>query len=472
MRFRKPPAGKSDVLRMRRDEKLTPKIFYKLIIITTLTFFTSGCAVNGATLSAATGHDKKIELKPLNLTNKDRILILASHPDDEAIGAAGVIQKALQENIPVKIVYLTKGDNNHPSFVMNQKWLFFGPKTILMMGQRRGQEAVRGMEFLGVKKDQLVFLGYPDCGTEKIFTSFWDEKKPFKSMLTRVRQVPYEDALSPRAPYVGESVIKDLKQVIVDFKPTKIFVSHPLDSNNDHRAFPLYLYVALWDLREQIAAPEIYGYLIHWGKWPLPRGNNPQLSIAPPKDWLEKDAAWFSLALDEASLKKKNHVISFYKTQIGYNSSYLHTFVRKNELFASITIADLNSFSENNLNNSVVYTKDDEFIYIKLASNYWNKEANRLRMFLIGYRKTISFEQMPKIRVDISGPLDKIYVYDKGQSIYLPDAKSEIRSHGKELWIKIPLKDLNDPEFILTSLDIRNPDLRERGGWRLMRLTK
>lgn len=417
-------------------------------------------------------YGKEIELKPLNLSaEKDRILILAPHPDDEAIGAAGVIQKAVQENIPFKIVYLTYGDNNGPSFIVNQKRLVFRRKAVLMMGQLRGQEAIQGMESLGVKKDQLVFLGYPDWGTENIFTSFWGDKKPFRSMLTRVRQVPYQEALSPGSPYLGESILKDLKKIIQEFQPTKIFVSHPLDRNRDHRALFLYLQVALWDLNGQIVSPDVYGYLIHWNKWPLPRGNNPQLSIVPPKDWPEKDTVWFSLVLDENSLRQKQKAISFYKTQVGYNPPFLYTFARKNELFTSITTSDLNRLSTFNLNDSVAYTKDNEFIYVKLTSNYWNKEANNLRMFFIGYKKGIPFEQMPKIRVDIMGQPNKISAYDKGRYVYLPEVKSEIKSKGKELCIKIPIKDLNDPEFVLTSLDIRNVDLREEGGWHLMKLT-
>ncbi|MBI5024101.1 MAG: hypothetical protein HZC18_03775 [Candidatus Omnitrophica bacterium] len=260
--------------------------------------------------------------------------------------------------------------------------------------------------------------------------------------------------------------------MITDFKPTKIFVSHPLDTHKDHRAFPLYLQVALWDLEGQIAEPEVYGYLIHWDKWPLPRGNNPQLSIAPPKDWPEKDTVWFSFDLDEGSLKKKQQAISFYKTQVGYNPPFLYTFARKNELFTRITTAGLSRFSEFDLNNAIAYTKDDEFIYVKLTSNYWNKETNKLQMFLIGYKREIPFDQMPKIRVDIVGPPNKISVYDQGRNIYLREVESEIKSKGKELWIKVPLKDLNNPEFILTSLDIRNADLREEGGWRLIKLTE
>lgn len=198
--------------------------------------------------------------------------------------------------------------------------------------------------------------------------------------------------------------------------------------------------------------------------------NSPQLSIAPPKNWPEKDTVWFSFDLDEDSLKKKQQSISFYKTQVGYNPPFLYTFARKNELFASITTADLNRFSEFDLNNSIAYTKDDQFIYIKLTSNYWNKETNKLQIFLIGYKKGTPFEQMPKIRVDIAGPPNKISVYDKGRNIYLANAKSGIKAKGKELWIKVPLKDLNDSEFILTSLDVRNADLREEGSWWLIKL--
>ena len=52
----------------------------------------------------------------LSLTEQDKVLILAPHPDDEAIGTAGVIQKAVQLGSPLKILYLTHGDNNELAF--------------------------------------------------------------------------------------------------------------------------------------------------------------------------------------------------------------------------------------------------------------------------------------------------------------------------------------------------------------------
>ena len=406
---------------------------------------------------------KEYEFKPLNLYSvKDRILILSPHPDDEVIGTAGIIQKAQRCNIPLKIVYLTNGDNNEPSFIVDQKRLVLLPKAVLTMGKKRIYEAINGMNSLGVKRDQLVFLGYPDWGTEKIFTSFWFDKKPFKSMLTRVRHVPYEEALSPGAPYLGESILKDLIKIIQDFKPTKIFVSHPIDTHRDHRAFFLFLQIALWDLEVE---PEIYGYLVHWNRWPYRK----QLFITPPKDWPIKDTTWFSWNLDEVDIKKKRQAISFYKTQIGYNPPFLFSFVRQNELFSDIKISDLSQYSEFNIEDSVVYKKDASFVYIKLKSDILEIETKQLQIFLIGYKKQVPFNQMPKIRIDI-GSTKNLSVYDKGININVPDAKIEIDNKTKEVFIRFPIGSLNYPDNILTFFDHRKSYLKTERSWWVIKM--
>ena len=37
------------------------------------------------------------------------------------------------------------------------------------------------MGILGVREEDLVFLGYPDHGTDQMFVYNWDNNKPFKS---------------------------------------------------------------------------------------------------------------------------------------------------------------------------------------------------------------------------------------------------------------------------------------------------
>ena len=46
------------------------------------------------------------QLEPMpEFRDNDRILILAPHPDDEAIGAGGIIQEALKRKLPIKVAY-------------------------------------------------------------------------------------------------------------------------------------------------------------------------------------------------------------------------------------------------------------------------------------------------------------------------------------------------------------------------------
>ena len=163
------------------------------------------------------------------LKETDRILILAPHPDDETIGAAGIIQEAVARKLPVKVVYLTNGDSNELAFIVYEKRLVFKSSGAIAMGKLRHDEAIAAMSSLGVSPENMIFLGYPDAGTLTIFQQYWGvTAAPFKSLLTRVRNVPYQHSYSFGAPYVGESILRDLKSVLLDFKPTRIFVSHPM----------------------------------------------------------------------------------------------------------------------------------------------------------------------------------------------------------------------------------------------------
>ena len=92
----------------------------------------------------------------------DRVLVLSAHPDDETIGAAGAIQKALKAGAAVKVVYYTNGDNNEPAFSIYEKRLTFRKGEFLYMGEVRRQEAVSAMSYLGLSSKDLIFLGYPE----------------------------------------------------------------------------------------------------------------------------------------------------------------------------------------------------------------------------------------------------------------------------------------------------------------------
>jgi len=194
------------------------------------------------------------------IEKSDRILILAPHPDDETIGCAGIIQQAIAVGARLEVVYMTNGDHNEISFIVYEKRLTLRKGEFIHMGEVRRKEAINAMKQLGLSEDKLIFLGYPDFGTFKIFTQYWQAKRPFRDLLTRISSVPYKENLSFGAPYTGESILSDLKKALLTYKPNKIFVSHPLDTNVDHRTLYLFLQIALLDLNKEVSCSKIYPY--------------------------------------------------------------------------------------------------------------------------------------------------------------------------------------------------------------------
>jgi len=215
----------------------------------------------------------------ISFNENDKILILAPHPDDEAIGACGVIEKALKKNAKVKVVCYTNGDSNELSFIVYEKRITFRKGEFLHMGEVRRRETMWAMVSLGVRPENIIFLGYPDFGTLEIFTKYWGNVTPYKGLFTKVSKVSYREAMSMNAPYVGESILKDIEKIILDFKPTKIFISHPGDVNRDRRSLYLFLQVALWNLEGKVESPQIFPYIIHVARWPMPRGYHPELEL-------------------------------------------------------------------------------------------------------------------------------------------------------------------------------------------------
>ena len=339
------------------------------------------------------------------ITKDDRILILAPHPDDETIGAGGVIQKALKANAAIKVVWLTNGDNNELAFIVYKKRIVFSKNELLHLGEVRRQEAIAAMKVLGLRDDQMAFLGYPDFGTLEVFKRYWGDTKPFKSMLTRVRNVPYQDSPSYNALYVGESILNDLRKILKDFQPTKIFTTLPSDINADHRAAHLFLQVALWDLENKIPPPECYSFLVHSAKWPVPRGFHPKEPLLPPKVFSNSQIEWKILDLTPEEIKKKNQAIAVFKTQIEYSPSYLFSFNRKNELFGKYKTVNLqqaykgtidwediknqwpiegNVIDEKNDDqhiDSVVYAIKDNFLYVRIKLKNWRSELMGLNLY-------------------------------------------------------------------------------------------
>ena len=428
----------------------------------------------------------------IDFTKNDRVLIFAPHPDDEAIGTCGVIQKALKQNAKVRVVCYTNGDSNEPAFIVYEKRITFKKGEFLHMGEVRRKETMRAMVSLGVKPEDIIFLGYPDFGTLEIFTKYWGDVVPYKSLFARVSKVSYPEALSMNAPYVGDSILKDIKKIIVDFKPTKLFVSHPADINRDHRALYLFLQVALWDLEGSVEPPEIFPYIVHVVRWPIPRGYHPELELKTPDSLTKAGIEWRNLELTQEESKIKHNTISFYKSEIEYNPGYLFTFARKNELFGDFPVIklgakdskettwqDLTTYQnividpehkkdiENSMAPDIAYAATDNKLLVRLQLRKTIEKDLGISAFIIGYNKKTNFSDMPKlyIKIDTLG----VHVKNKKQLI---DAKAvEVEAQDHTLILKIPFSLLGNPDRILTSARTHPNNLPlDETAWRILYL--
>ena len=423
-------------------------------------------------------------------TKDDRVLVLAPHPDDEAIACSGMIQRALKSGAKVQVVCYTNGDNNEFAFIVYEKRITFKKGEFLHMGEVRRKETLAGMKSLGLEAGNVKFMGYPDFGTMEILTKYWQTKVFFRSMLTRITKVSYPESLSVGAPYVGESILEDLKTVLRAFRPTKVFVSHPADSNRDHQALYLFSRVALWDLEGLIEPLKVYPYIVHVAGWPRPRGHHLNLELHPPNELV--DIPWARLDLTAEEVENKQKVISFHKSQIEYNPAYLFTFARKNELYGDLPLVLVSkgtdaapNWQSVDIEKKVVvpgrtapdkkkketpllsYSCKDNFLFIRLALR--NRISKNMGVFinLMGYNRKKSFSQMPKLNISIG--LLGMRIKDKKDVLFIKQA--QLKYEGKNLIVKIPLASLGNPEYIMSR--VRRRMFRfplDEGAWRIIKL--
>jgi LmbE family N-acetylglucosaminyl deacetylase len=92
----------------------------------------------------------KLDLKAVR-----RAVVVAPHPDDEIIGAAGLVQALRRQGSMVRIIVVSNGAASHPD---SAAW----PPDRLIAA--RSRESLSALRRLGVAPDHVTFLGLPDGG--------------------------------------------------------------------------------------------------------------------------------------------------------------------------------------------------------------------------------------------------------------------------------------------------------------------
>jgi LmbE family N-acetylglucosaminyl deacetylase len=95
----------------------------------------------------------RTRVTPLGPIHERRVVIIAPHPDDEVLGAGGLIQRALRERCLVEVVAVTDGEASHEASTT---------ATITGLASLRAQESETALRRLGWKRPTVTRLHLPD----------------------------------------------------------------------------------------------------------------------------------------------------------------------------------------------------------------------------------------------------------------------------------------------------------------------
>src|SRR6185437_16182875 len=221
-------------------------------------------------------------------TRSESIVVFAPHPDDEVIGCAGIIMKALARGARVRVVDITSGDGFDAAAagLTHKKINQVGPDDFLALSRLRETQSRNALEILGGKAEDLILLGYPDGDLGNLYDSTGDKviRQQFtkKSETYALIQKDYHTSVHGKpAPYQRRSLLGDLVELLNTLQPTEIYVTDATDGHVDHRA-------AFWFVRD--AAQRVgykgafYTYLVHGlPAWPFPPGVTPNQAFESRK---------------------------------------------------------------------------------------------------------------------------------------------------------------------------------------------
>lgn len=267
----------------------------------------------------------------------DRVLVFAPHPDDEALGCAGVIQQAMQAGAQVWVVFMTNGDGFRLAVERQFRQSRPSPEQHIQFGKMRQKEARRAMHLLGLADWRIIFLGYPDRGLYSLWRSNWTPSNPLRSYYTDTGSNPYRDTLRPGVTYCGQNVLRDVESVLRRTVPTHVYVTYPADDHPDHTATALFVMSALARLRMQgigfAQRVVLRHYMVHCGDWPQPQGLHEDEPLTPPPAFFNIGLHWVKLSLTPPQQVRKMNAIKAHTSQMLMMSRFLQSFVRQNELF-------------------------------------------------------------------------------------------------------------------------------------------
>jgi len=288
------------------------------------------------------------DLKPFHLDGYHRLLILAPHCDDETLSSAGLILAAQRAGIQVRVVIATNGDGFLFATMQDFRKIYPSHADFIRFGELRQQESLAALALLGLQPDQVTFLSYPDRGTPALWNENWTTANPYRSPYSGDTKSPYGITYNPQSVYAGADYLADVTSILATYRPDLIVYPHTQDVHPDHWGLNVFTRLALTLIRHNDPAykPTELTYLVHRPDFPEIRGLKPQESLTPPAILYALLPDWYRLDLTSADIILKGQAVQAYRSQLPLLHNLMESFVRTNEVYASVLYAHLETAAQ------------------------------------------------------------------------------------------------------------------------------
>jgi LmbE family N-acetylglucosaminyl deacetylase len=307
------------------------------------------CSLLLLTLLGCASHARPVGTSAAAPLERADIVVFAPHPDDESIACAGVILTALAKGQRVRVVFLTNGDG----YPIASATLRGKPETELTsedfieLARTRQREALSAAPILGLRPEQLTFLGFPDAGLDKVYES--NDTMPYQQAFTLQREtygparLDYNSQAHGRpAPYTRASALANVVDILQRTRPGRIYTASGADTHHDHQA-------TFWFVRDAAQAAGYRGvistFLVHTdplATYPCPAGFTPHRPFVPCSPFngqtLVADLPWppaERITLPPAQAERKLQAVRAHRSQcqLEGEGTYLESFVKSEEVF-------------------------------------------------------------------------------------------------------------------------------------------
>jgi LmbE family N-acetylglucosaminyl deacetylase len=283
-------------------------------------------------------------------------MVFAPHPDDEAIGAAGLIQRVIQKDGKAKVVYVTNGDGFLDGVRLQFNRSAASSEDFIVYGEQRQREAQQALSAMGLEPEDGIFLGFPDGGIDDLWTDHWSSLKPYTSPHTRFDHAHYKSSFWRYVNYSGAGLKNQIFRAILEFAPDWVVLPDPRDLHPDHCTTGVFVLEALRKLREsgqsQFDDIQVLTYLVHYPDYPtnknrwIERAGRAGIGGSQTGEDSLSNTEWLTFPMTSQELETKERTLRAHASQVGPLGGFFKIFLNHYEYFGRLVPAQVNTLPE------------------------------------------------------------------------------------------------------------------------------